>query len=165
MKKLIAVAAFVFAASSTFAADSFFETFMDGAQAGGGARTGSGSGTFELTGTSLTYNINYSGVSGTAVTAAHFHVGPVGVQGGPVVHGFTGPFTAPGGTISGVWNGMTAQNLSDLNAGLIYVNIHTLPNFGGGEIRGQVTAVPEPSTYALLGLAGATALAIRRRKQ
>jgi hypothetical protein len=44
------------------------------------------------------------------------------------------------------------------------MNVHTSV-FPGGEIRGQLLLIPEPSTAALLGLgAGATALALRRRK-
>jgi hypothetical protein len=47
-------------------------------------------------------------------------------------------------------------------AGRAYWNIHT--SFGpGGEIRGFLTAVPEPSSLAMLGL-GALALVARGRK-
>ena len=53
---------------------------------------------------------------------------------------------------------MTMLNM--LTSGLGYVNVHT-STFTGGEVRGQliqVTAVPEPETYALmlagLGLVG-----------
>jgi hypothetical protein len=55
--------------------------------------------------------------------------------------------------------------LAGLQAGQAYLNIHTVNN-GGGEIRGQLTAVPEPVTWALMlvgfGLVGG---AMRRRRR
>ena len=57
--------------------------------------------------------------------------------------------------------------LQMLQGGLAYVNVHTFAN-PGGAVRGQliqVTAVPEPSTYAML-LAGIAALGfVARRRQ
>jgi hypothetical protein len=44
---------------------------------------------------------------------------------------------------------LTAQ-LPNILAGRSYINFHTV-QFQGGEIRGQITVVPEPSTLALLG--------------
>ncbi len=58
-----------------------------------------------------------------------------------------------------------ATLLAGFDAGTAYFNIHS-SLFPGGEIRGfLVPAVPEPSTYALLGLGlGAVAWAARRRR-
>jgi CHRD domain len=69
------------------------------------------------------------------------------------------PFaTGVGGTFSSIWNQpegnggttLTAQ-LPAIQAGLAYINFHTV-QFGGGEIRGQI--VPEPSAIVLTGLGG-----------
>ena len=54
-----------------------------------------------------------------------------------------------------------AQQLTQLDSGLWYVNVHSL-NFGGGEIRGQIVPVPEPSTFGLIGLGIGGALWVAR---
>jgi len=66
--------------------------------------------------------------------------------------------TANGGTIASA----EATLVAGLNAGTTYLNVHTSA-FPGGEIRGFLTAVPEPgmlliTACALVGLAG-----VRRR--
>jgi hypothetical protein len=68
--------------------------------------------------------------------------------------------TASGGTAAGA----EARLMDNLASGNAYFNIHST-TFAGGEIRAFVTAVPEPSTYALmlLGLGGVVAAARRRR--
>ena len=136
-------------------------------------------------------NIDFTGLQTVDVndnlTAAHIHASPTAVPGvnAGVVWGFFGsplndispndvvttPFTTGvGGTISGKWdltegnNTTFAAQLPNILAGTSYINFHTT-QFGGGEIRGQILAVPEPETYALIlaGL-GAISSAARRRK-
>jgi hypothetical protein len=48
-------------------------------------------------------------------------------------------------------------------AGKSYLNIHTTA-FPGGEIRGFLTLVPEPGTFALLGL-GAIGMAMHSKRK
>src|SRR5262245_44167697 len=128
-----------------------FNVSLDGAQDGGGARMGSGTGTVTLSGNTLTINIAFSGLSAPA-TASHIH-GPAmpGVN-AAVLYPLTA-ITTPGiaGTINGTvglvdgTGGFTrAQQLQQLRGGLWYINIHNT-NFPGGEIRGQLPASPSAS--------------------
>jgi len=109
---------------------------------------------------------------------AHIHAGPLVTPliNGPVVWGFIGspfndnnpndavvtPFaTGVGGTVSGKWdapegNGTTlAAQIDNILNGRAYINFHTV-QFAGGEIRGNIQQVPEPSIVLLLliGMAG-----------
>jgi hypothetical protein len=121
------------------------------------------------------------------LVAAHIHVGAAAGMNAQVRWGFFGtpdndvnpdnlvvtPFaTGVGGTFSSTWDlpegnaGTTlATNLPDIFNGRSYLNFHTV-QFGGGEIRGQILYVPEPSTLVLLGTAtlGLAGWARSRRK-
>jgi hypothetical protein len=66
-------------------------------------------------------------------------------------------FTNNGGTVPLV----SSAFMNAMKNGQSYFNIHTSA-FGGGEIRANLTVVPEPSTMALLGVVG-LAFAMRRR--
>ena len=141
----------------------------------------------------IIFNIDFTGTQ-TAdpndnLTNAHIHASATltlpGTAG--VVWGFIGspfndnnpmdvvvtPFTTGvGGRVTGKWDApegqgttLTAQ-LPNILSGRSYINFHTV-QFGGGEIRGAITLVPEPATVLLLGagLAGVGAIGWRRRSR
>ena len=63
--------------------------------------------------------------------AAHIHNAPAGENGGVVF-----PFADPASPFSGTWN-LTDEDVAELFAGNLYVNVHSAAN-PGGEIRGQI---------------------------
>jgi hypothetical protein len=105
--------------------------------------TGQGTAVISADGSTITYIITYSGLSGT-VNASHIHTGAAGVAGGvilPITSGpspMTGTLTAANFTASGSVTTF-AQAVAAIRAGTTYFNLHTTAN-PGGEIRGQILA-------------------------
>ena len=160
--RLLAAAAFAAMIGSSASATVWtLSGNMDPQQAGsnGGFGAGTGSGTGTIAGTyddvtnQLDYTVTWSNLT-SPVTVAHFHVGAPGVSGGVDLG-----FTAVSPSVGSATLNPTQEN--NLLAGLWYANIHT-QNFTGGEIRGQVNVIPEPTSLALLGIGGL--LVARRRR-
>jgi hypothetical protein len=106
--------------------------------------------------TTLTYELEYSGLEGTSTAAAHVHFGQKGVNGGvsfflcggdigkpacPATQGtVTGTVVADdviGPDGQGIAPGEFAEIIAAMRSGVTYVNVHTNKH-PGGEIRGQI---------------------------
>ena len=155
----------------------------------GSAGVGSALVTLDTATNMLTVNVSFAGL-GSPSTASHIHCcAPLGTNAMvatavPTFPGFplgvtTGTYlmtfdltasstynpafvTAHGGTVAGA----QAAFIAGLTSGQTYLNIHTM-QFGGGEIRGQLLATPEPASLVLLttGIIGASGVLRRRRKR
>jgi hypothetical protein len=92
--------------------------------------------TLDTTARTLSWTIDYAGLSGPA-TMAHFH--------GPAASGVAAGVVFPiSGSLDSPLTGTAALNdgqIGDLRAGLWYINIHTA-KYPAGEIRGQVVKLP-----------------------
>ena len=118
-----------------------FTTTLTGAAEAPGPGDPDGSGTATITLNhgqgEVCWEINVSGITLPA-TAAHIHVAPAG-EPGPVVV----PLSAPdaSGSSSGCLGGVSQDLIKAIiqNPEAYYVNVHTLPLYGAGALRGQLS--------------------------
>lgn len=115
----------------------------------------------------FTFKVSYKDLTGSPISGTHFHNQSIGVN-GPIVRGLFNSekngSTTPNGTFAGLWTNadptldppasdapirpLNAPSpitpgstlVQELLANRIYFDIHTLPNFPSGEIRGQVVS-------------------------
>ena len=132
----------VFAACNTTPALPTYKASLNGANEKPTAVTTTGTGTASATldGATLSVKIDYSGLSGTP-TLAHIHGPADETATAGVICNFTDKIvagTAAGtGTVSATCQISATFTVADLDAGKMYVNLHTTAN-GGGEVRGQL---------------------------
>lgn len=108
------------------------------------------------------------GIAGVATTTPTFPGFPAGVLSGTydqtfdltLASSFNPAFiTANGGTVAGA----EAELADGLFDGEAYMNVHS-EMFRAGEIRGFLTAIPEPASWLLLGAGLGALLAARQRR-
>jgi hypothetical protein len=169
MKKatlLVSVVLFAIAFTAGIAsAQTTFQAFLTGLgenPPNASPATGFGTVVLNAAQTQITVDESWSGLTAPA-TASHIH-GPAGVgTNAPVLFPFSGVPNATSGAIPEQTFAITAPQVAALFAGLYYMNVHT-STFPGGEIRGQLELVPEPSTALLVGL-GVVGLGLKLRRR
>jgi hypothetical protein len=147
MKTLLILAA-IFCGTTAVQAQTF-EANLDGFQVvPPNASPGFGFGEFTLTGTTFTVTTgSYQDLLGGS-SVITLNDAPVGTSGASIAQLTLDSIGSTSGTFSGSVT-LTSGQITDLNAGNLYVNLRTSV-FPSGEIRGQIEAAPEPSTWALM---------------
>lgn len=161
MKKLSIVLLMLALAPFSRAQLVMFRGTLDGAQSGRDTpASGWLSGSVDLDSNWFVLDYAFSGLLAPQ-TAAHVHRAPPGSN-GPVVIGAP---SFPLGSPMHYETMISDQLEQDFLAGNLYLNVHS-QLYPAGEIRGQLVPVPEPSTYALAGVAllGLVAWARRRSR-
>ena len=149
-------------------ASTVFVASLDGAQEpSASTATGFGSVTLNDAQDQITVDMSWTGLIGGPATAAHIHCcAPAGVN-AAVLFPFSGVPIVTSGSIPEQMFSISPAEVTELEAGLMYMNIHDA-TFPGGEIRGQILAeTPEASHVAWIGpaLAVGVALIARRRRR
>ncbi len=110
-----------------------------------------------------------TGTAGVITTTPSFVGFPAGVTSGSMDQTYdltlASTYNATFVTAQGGVNGARLALLNGLTSGTTYFNVHTT-TFGGGEIRGFLTAVPEPSSLLVIGtVAAGAAWRVRRSRR
>lgn len=170
MRIVLPIAVALAAVATPATAATFFSTTLSGLnETVPNNSTATGSGTLLLSNdqNSIDVFLQWSGLTGPA-TGGHVHCCAAQGANGPVAIDF-GPSATATGSLTQTWNltlastysagflnanGGTAASartafLNGLIGGKAYYNVHTA-RFPGGEIRGQLPAVPEPATWGMM---------------
>lgn len=113
---------------------------------------------------SATFSLTLANLDLTTLSGHHIHQAPSTTT-GSIVLDFGDPDTIrTGSLLSGTISGLNSSTIDNVfgNPTGFYYNLHNGP-FPGGAVRDQL--VPEPSTFALLGLGALGLMAYRARRR
>lgn len=162
---LVVSIVFVMTGARQARADTTYQAILSGLnETSPNASPGTGFGTVVLNAaqTQITVDESWSGLTVPA-TASHIHGPADTTHNAAVLFPFSGVPAATAGAIPEQTFAITPTQVGYLQSGELYFNVHT-STFPGGEIRGQILLVPEPSTLGVLGV-GAVGLLARRRQR
>lgn len=136
-----------------------------------------GRGDFWLSDGLLNFQVDIPAITFTAMSGAIYGPATPGAD-GPLLFDLGGPFLTPGssqgeppayrffspfdGLLGAGPFSLTFEQINELQSGLWYVEITSF-EMPGGQLRGQILLVPEPSTFALIGLSGLMMLVWRSK--
>jgi CHRD domain len=132
-------------------AETFFTANLSGAEevpANASSATGFGRITLNDSETQITVSVYYQGL-GSNVIMGHVHGSAAPGGNAPIMFDLAPTTGVTSGSVVGRTFSVTPSQVTDLKAGLLYFNIHTV-NFSNGEIRGQLR-VDAPFTATLAG--------------
>ena len=146
-----------------------FDATLSGAQEAsptGSTATGFGTVLLDDVADTIKVNLSWTSLVGGPATAAHIQgPAPIGLNAG-VLFAFVGVPNTTSGFIPEQTFAISLTEIAELEADLLYFNIHNA-TFPGGEIRGQISAttapVPEPATLFLVGSGLVGVLGLRKK--
>ena len=141
---LAAASMLIFGTTGVALANTGFSANLNGLNevpANASPATGYGFCVLDNAGANLSYSVTYSGLVAPR-TASHFHGPATTAQNAAVVFAIAGAGPTAD-VITGSW-AIDATNLTRLQSGLLYFNVHST-TFGGGEIRGQILPDATPT--------------------
>lgn len=149
---LLAIVALIAAPATVLAAEPYTAELTPEAEVPPVTADGSGSASVTISDdeSSIDYEVSYQDLTGPA-TAAHIHYGDVDEAGGVILplevgdSPFSGTLTEADFTPLDGGPQTWGDALAAIRDGLTYVNVHTDAN-QGGEIRGQLQALPDTAT-------------------
>ena len=124
--------------------------------------TGFGKVVLDVVADIMTVDLSWQGLTGPAL-AAHIHGPGAAGTNAAILFPFMNVPEVVSGSMPEQMISITPSQIADLEAGLYYMNIHTAM-FPLGEIRGQLTQVPEPGTLAIFA-GGVLSLAVGAKRR